>query len=158
MTRVQVEPDGFLGHVLLPHVQNVLGVPGDLEQLWSDIVDQALLAEEGRDGTHFLGSTVLAPSTAADGARERATISSCCQRRTTGRRSRRLHETCMMGQRQDLWHVLDLCSAAAAPLGRLGYRRRPIRVQSSVRHQLVPHARPARRSLGLGLADLSMPK
>jgi alkylated DNA nucleotide flippase Atl1 len=55
----------------------------NLEQLWSDIVDQALLAEEGRDGTHFLGSIVLAPSPLNEAAFTRLLVIDGQQRLTT---------------------------------------------------------------------------
>ena len=55
----------------------------NLEQLWSDIVDQALLAEEGRDGTHFLGSIVLAPSPMNEAAFTRLLVIDGQQRLTT---------------------------------------------------------------------------
>ena len=58
-------------------------VERNLEQLWSDIVDQALLAEEGRDGTHFLGSIVLAPSPLNEAAFTRLLVIDGQQRLTT---------------------------------------------------------------------------
>ncbi|MEY9935421.1 alkylated DNA nucleotide flippase Atl1 [Catenulispora sp. GP43] len=58
-------------------------VERNLEQLWSDIVDQALLTEEGRDGTHFLGSIVLAPSPLNEAAFTRLLVIDGQQRLTT---------------------------------------------------------------------------
>lgn len=58
-------------------------VDRNLEQLWSDIVDQARLAAEGRDGTHFLGSIVLAPSPLNEAAFARLLVIDGQQRLTT---------------------------------------------------------------------------
>jgi alkylated DNA nucleotide flippase Atl1 len=59
-------------------------VEGHLQQLWSDILDQAaLLAEDGDGATHFLGSVVLAPSPANEATFTRLLVIDGQQRLTT---------------------------------------------------------------------------
>lgn len=58
-------------------------VDRNLRQLWEDIVGQAQLAEEDRDGTHFLGSVVLAPSPLNEAAFTRLLVIDGQQRLTT---------------------------------------------------------------------------
>lgn len=58
-------------------------VERNLKQLWSDIVDQAVLVEEGKTGSHFLGSIVFAPSPSTEVSFARHLVIDGQQRLTT---------------------------------------------------------------------------
>jgi len=58
-------------------------VERNLEQLWSDIVDQAVLERDKQEATHFLGSIVLVPSPLNEAAFTRLLVIDGQQRLTT---------------------------------------------------------------------------